>query len=156
MKETQTSVVIDIKKTSIKTVAVTVMALILLAAAIFGLSNIEYLPLYVTTTVPEFIGCWAIALLSVLALEICPCVVLFRFVKPSFKLYALVSGAVAVVVASILTFTFLRSMYSPDLWGITDTGAIIAVLIAIHLVFGGVCFALSLPLFRAVKKLSDK
>ena len=157
MKTAQASEVITIKKSILKTVAVTGTALILTVAAISAMHSLQFLPLYISTALPEFIGCWIIAILSALALQICPSAVLFRFIKPSFKLYALISGTAAAIVAAIFAHGCFACMSSgADLWGITDFSGVLATVTAVHLVFAAATFALSLPVFRAVKKLSDK
>ena len=154
MKTAQASEVITIKKSTLKTVAVTGMALILAASAISAVHSLQFLPLYVSTPLPEFIGCWIIAILSALALQICPSAVLFRFIKPSFKLYSLISGTVAVVLAAIFARGWFACTSSgADLWGVTDFSGVLAIIIAVHLAFAAVVFALSLLFFRAVKKL---
>ena len=154
MKTAQASEVITIKKSTLKTVAVTGMALILAASAISAVHSLQFLPLYVSTALPEFIGCWIITILSALALQICPSAVLFRFIKPSFKLYSLISGTVAVALAAIFARGwFVCTSSGAYLWGITDFSGVLAIIIAVHLAFAAVVFALSLPFFRVVKKL---
>lgn len=151
---------VTVKKSTVKTFIVIAAAVVVGGFGAWFVNSFGYLSFSISGdkfTVLNFIATYAIYAAMAVAAVLAPSVVLFRFVKFSYKIFVPVSAAASLLIGVRVVYDYLTTMLPlefPIPEYVDSVGTAILFLSPIGLAVAACVFALSLPFGRLVKKLA--